>query len=233
MRSGMRVLACPKVSAMGTSAVLFEAEGEIALETQQRIWQLSRQVVEWSGVSEVQPGINNLLVVVDPAHKEAAEISARILDAWKLARPARMQGKMIEVGVVYGGERGIDMMELANHHGISAAEVAALHSGVDYTVFAPGSRPGYGYLFGLDPRLFTPRRATPAMRRVGANVSIGGAQTGMGVPAPADAKELSPIGWYVIGFAPEAPMPYDFSCDPPFLLSIGDRIRFRIDRVEP
>ena len=52
----------PKVSCLGTSALLFEAPGETTLANQQRIWPLSREAGTWPEVREAVPGVNNLLV---------------------------------------------------------------------------------------------------------------------------------------------------------------------------
>jgi allophanate hydrolase subunit 1 len=41
-----------------------------------------------------------------------------------------------------------------------------------------------------------------------------------------------PTGWYSIGEVPDVPVPFDLERDPVNLLSLGDRIRFRIERIE-
>ena len=40
----------PRVSLLGTSALLFEAPGETDLETQRRIWSLAREAETWPEV---------------------------------------------------------------------------------------------------------------------------------------------------------------------------------------
>ncbi len=70
------------------------------------------------------------------------------------------------------------------------------------------------------------------MRRVFGSVLIGAGQSILGNPWTEGLPTMNPTGWYVIGRAPNLPAPFDLAKEPPNLLSLGDRIRFRIDRVE-
>jgi KipI family sensor histidine kinase inhibitor len=231
MNVGMMVLDAPRVTPCGSAALLLDAEGPLALATQQRIWVLQDEVRDWDGVVDLQPGMNSLLVVIDPLAVDAEAMTARLLLAWSRVEPRRAPGRLLEVGVVYGGEGGPDLPNVAAHHGVDIDAVVTLHSGAEYVVFAPGVMPGFGYLFGLDPRLFTPRRPTPVMREAGGLVSIGGAQAGLGGPRREDRPTSSPTGWHTIGRASAVPEPFDLHRDPPNLLDLGDRIRFRVERV--
>jgi len=232
MNSGVIVLPEPRVSLCGSSALLLDAEGPLALPTQERIWRLGDEARGWTGVVDVQPGMNSLLVVLDPVDADAAALSARLLEVWPTIEAGRVTGRLLEVGVVYGGEGGQDLPDVAAYHRLEPEAIVALHAAPEYVVFAPSVSPGYGYLFGLDPRLFTPRRKVPAMRRLGGIVSIGGGQSNLGKPWTEGSPTMNPTGWHVIGRAPKLPVPFDLSKNPPNLLSLGDRIRFRIDRIE-
>jgi 5-oxoprolinase (ATP-hydrolysing) subunit B len=232
MNSAIVVLAEPRVSLCGSAALLLDAEGPLALPTQERIWRLSDRVRGWNGVIDVQPGMNSLLVVLDPLDADPVGLSARLLKMWPTVEAGRIAGRLLEVGVVYGGEGGQDLPDVAAYHRLEPEAIVALHAGAEYVVFAPGVSPGFGYLFGLDPRLFTPRRKVPAMRPIGGSVSIGGGQSNLGKPKVAGGPAMQPTGWYAIGCAPDVPVPFDLAKDPPNLLSLGDRIRFRIDRIE-
>ena len=55
-----------------------------------------------------------------------------------------------------------------------------------------GFKPFFPYLIGLDPRLETPRLASPRKRVAAGSVAIGGAQTGI-------YPEDSPGGWNIVG----------------------------------
>ena len=52
----------PSISLLGTTALLFEAPGELALASQQRIWSLARETQAWPEVREAVPGMNNLML---------------------------------------------------------------------------------------------------------------------------------------------------------------------------
>jgi len=72
----------------------------------------------------------------------------------------------------------------------------------------------------------------PVMRKVGGVVSIAGAQAILGPPRKPDGADLGPTGWHVIGRAPDVPVAFDLARDPMSLVSLGDRIRFRVERIE-
>ncbi len=232
MSAGIAVLEKPRVTYCGDHGLLLEAEGDLTLPTQERIWALNAAVAEWPGVIDTQPGMNSLLVLLKTDDLDPAVYGDRLLRTWVETTGVRRPGKLMEVGVVYGGEGGCDLADVARYHRVDVAKIVKLHSDAEYTVFAPGTGPGFGYLFGLDPRLFIPRRKVPAMRKVGGIVSIAGAQAMLGSPRQANGPEMSPTGWHVIGRAPDVPSPFDMARDPMNLLSLGDRIRFRIERLE-
>ncbi|MBS0223218.1 MAG: allophanate hydrolase subunit 1 [Proteobacteria bacterium] len=232
MNTGVVELAAPRVSLCGDAALLLDAEGSLSLPTQQRIWTLSEEVLQWPEVVDTQPGMNSLLVVLDPIKSDPEGVATRLLDAWLRTDSGRPAGRLLEVGVVYGGEWGMDLPEVARILGMTIESVAQLHASTEYTVFAPGVGPGYGYLFGLDPKLFTPRRQVPVMRPADSSIAIGGAQSNLRGPRMPKKPDMVATGWYSVGRATDVPVPFDFSRQPPNLLSLGDRIRFRIERID-
>jgi KipI family sensor histidine kinase inhibitor len=232
MNTGVVELAVPRVSLCGDAAVLLDAEGPLALPTQQRIWTLSEEVLDWPGVIDMQPGMNSLLVVLHPVDSDPEAIAARLLEAWTRTEAGRPAGRLLEVDVVYGGECGMDLPEVAQILRMPIETFARLHAAAEYTVFAPGVGTGFGYLFGLDPQLFTPRRQVPVMRPTDATIAIGGVQSNLRGPRDPRKPEMVPTGWYHVGHATNVPVPFDLSKKPCNLLSLGDRIRFRIERIE-
>lgn len=212
----------PKISVLGTSALLFDAPGETCLPTQQRIWALAEETRSWPEVREVVFGMNNLMLVFRAPPRAVDAIEARLLEAWRAASPLVLEGRLIELPVSYGGEGGPHMGDVVAHTGLSVDEVVHLHAEPTYLVYALGSHPGYCYLGGMDLRIATPRRATPVLRIPGGSVSIGGRQTGV-------SASPGPSGWNTIGstraqfFEPHR--------DPPALIRPGDSIRFRIENV--
>jgi KipI family sensor histidine kinase inhibitor len=212
----------PRISILGTSALLFDAPGETDLPTQQRIWALAREAESWPEVREAVPGMNNLMLsfASPPAH--LAPIEARLRAAWAVAEPLPLNGRLIQLPVVYGGEGGPHMADVVAHTGLDADAVAEIHSAPIYPVYALGSHPGYCYLGGMDPRIATPRRKSPVLSIPGGAVSIGGPQTGVSASA-------GPSGWNTIGST--GMCFFDPAQDPPALLQPGDRIQFQIVRV--
>ncbi|HEX7892234.1 MAG TPA: 5-oxoprolinase subunit PxpB [Ramlibacter sp.] len=213
----------PDFSVLGTSAVLFEAPGAgMTLATQQRIWSLAREAQAWPEVLEAVPGMNNLMLVLARPPRDLAALRQRVLDAWSLLPATTLEGRVIDLPVVYGGEGGPHMADVVAHTGLRVDEVVELHSTPIYPVYALGSHPGYCYLGGMDPRIATPRRKQPVLRIPAGAVSIGGFQTGVSASA-------GPSGWNTIGSTRMAF--FDPEQDAPALLQPGDSIRFRVERV--
>jgi UPF0271 protein len=115
---------------------------------------------------------------------------------------------------------GPDLANVADALGLSASEVAALHTERKYTVRMVGFLPGFAYLGELDARLVVPRLATPRTRVPAGAVAIAGARTGI-------YPFASPGGWNLIGTA------IDFRAFDPqqgSALRLGDRVEFVPER---
>lgn len=181
------------------------------------------------GMLEVVAGFTGVTVHYDPAAFPAgrpgempqpyATLSAELAAALGELRGDDLPAaRTVEIEVCYGGDAGPDLEDLARYHRMSSEEVVRIHLAGEYLVHLIGFVPGFPYLAGLDPRLATPRRASPRARVPASSVAIGGAQTGI---YPIDA----PGGWHLIGRSPERL--FRPERDPPTLLRMGDRVRFR------
>ena len=212
----------PRMSLLGTSALLFEAPGETDIATQRRIWSLALEAGTWPDVREAVPGMNNLLVSFVQPPRRLEPLERRLAEAWTAAGPLRLEGRVLELPVVYGGDGGPHMADVMAHTGLDIDAVVAIHSAPVYPVYALGSHPGYCYLGGMDARLATPRRKVPVLRIPGGAVSIGGAQTGV-------SASDGPSGWNTIGTT--AMRFFDATRDPPALLQPGDSVVFRVAGV--
>lgn len=212
----------PAISLLGTSALLIEAPGETDLATQRRIWTLARVVAGWPETGEAVPGMNNLMLRFASRPRQLAAVIARLRAAWEAAEPTELEGRLVELPVVYGGQGGPHLPDVLRHTGLSVDDLVSLHTGPEYTVFALGSHPGYCYLGGMDPRLATPRRKVPVLSVPGGAVSIGGSQTGV-------SASSGPSGWNTIGTTTASF--FDASRNPPALLRPGDRLRLRAAEV--
>src|SRR5216683_2825315 len=84
----------PKVSSVGTRALLLEAPGAFELSQQKRIWSVADEVATWAGVEETVLGVTNLLVMFSrpPLDLEAAK--AALLDAWHRLPEKAVSGRV-------------------------------------------------------------------------------------------------------------------------------------------
>ncbi len=212
----------PAISQLGTLAMLFEAPGALGLENQQRIWALSNQVSQWPTVAEAVPGMNNLMLTFYQPPEEPEMFYAALHAAWQRGESQTLQGRVITLPVYYGGEYGPHLADVAEHTGLSIADIVRRHAEPLYPIYALGSHPGYCYLGGMDSSIATPRRQTPVMSIPGGAVSIGGVQTGVSASA-------GPSGWNTIGHTDY--VFFDATAAPPVMLCPGDSLRFRIEKV--
>ena len=212
----------PVISLLGSTALLFEAPGALALVPQQHLWNLALQAAQWPEIDEAVPGMNNLMLTFRTPPRDLAGLRERLLQAWQQSTPLALEGRMIELPVVYGGEHGPHMQDVVEHTGLDIDTIAHLHSEPLYPVYALGSHPGYCYLGGMDGRLATPRRQVPVLNIGAGAVSIGGVQTGVSASA-------GPSGWNTIGRTEMAF--FDPTQNPPAILRPGDQLRFRIERI--
>ncbi|MES1264979.1 MAG: 5-oxoprolinase subunit PxpB, partial [Variovorax sp.] len=182
----------PTLSLLGTTALLFEAPGPMNLPSQQRIWALAHEAERWPEVREAVPGMNNLMLSFLRPPRKLDALSARLHAAWEAATATPLEGRVVELPVVYGGAGGPHLEDVVAHTGLSIDDIVELHSAPTYPVYALGSHPGYCYLGGMNPRIATPRRKVPVVSIPGGAVSIGGAQTGV-------SASTGPSGWNTIG----------------------------------
>lgn len=174
---------------------------------------------------ECVPAYASLLLRFDPATWQDANVANPHQALEHAVRAALGAGETTpqaprerQIPVCYGGARGPDLAEVAQHLDLPIDEVIARHVAGEYRVAMLGFAPGFPYLLGLDPGLQMPRRRDPRQRVPAGSVAIGGAQTGI-YPA-----EL-PGGWQLIGCTPWRL--FDLASTPPSLLGAGDRVRFR------
>lgn len=206
---------------MGDRSLLVELGDEISPSVNQRVHELftaiDMQSVE--GVRELVPGYCSLLVSYDPLGlapddlKRSIDATYRQLDQTVLSKP-----RTVEIPVVYGGERGPDLENVAQFHGITPREVIDYHIRPIYRVYMIGFTPGYPYLGELADEIVTPRRETPRTRVPRGSVGIAQKQTGI-------YSVDSPGGWQIIGWTPVNL--FDPEKKPPSLLMMGDRVRFK------
>lgn len=210
----------PKFLSSGDSAITVEFGNEISAEINACVHALDKAVHEKNipGIIETVPTFRSLLIIYDPCITGGEKLKAKIAKLCRdLKASSENRKKIIEIPVLYGGEYGEDLKDVAKINNLTEEEVIKIHSGTDYLIYMLGFLPGFAYLGGLDDRIKTPRLQNPRTKiHVGA-VGIGGEQTGIYPLA-------SPGGWRLIGTTPVKP--YDPERAEPILYSAGDYIRF-------
>lgn len=169
------------------------------------------------GVTAGVPGFASLLVELRPLDADVDAVRTELERRLAVLAPPVVAGRLHAIPVVYGGEMGPDLADVAALTGLSVAEVVARHAAADMRVLFDGFAPGFAYIGELPSELRVPRLETPRTRTPAGSVAIAGAMSGI-YPA------ALPGGWRVIGRTPV--VLFDPRRDPPAYLLPGDRVRF-------
>ena len=207
----------------GDSALVAKAVGLDA----EAAWRLvhaladALDAVRLTGVHDVVPTYDALLVEFDCTSTDHAIVrsvlsheAARLGPHPEPATPPRH----FVVPVVYGGEYGPDLSEVAAQLGLTEGEVVELHSGSDLTVRCLGAPAGAPMTDGPPFPKPVPRLASPRTRVDPGSVAVAGRQAVI-CPMP------SPGGWPLLGRTPVRIL--DLHSDPITAYQPGDTFRFR------
>ncbi|MFN3286436.1 MAG: carboxyltransferase domain-containing protein, partial [bacterium] len=121
------------VLAFGSRALLVRLGTEVDPKLLARVLHLDRWLRGLPGVVETVPAYASLLVHFDPRTVTAEAVAARARQAPESPQAAP-EGQRHEVPVVYGGEFGPDLAEVARWAGLAEREVVELHTGTEYLV---------------------------------------------------------------------------------------------------
>ncbi len=216
----------PKIDLLGEDALLVHLASSMDTDCTTRVHALARRIEsarpEW--LRDIVPAYASLALFIDlsafsptvDALDEATIWLQQVFVGEEFVERF-VEGRLIRVGVRYGGENGPDLAAVAAHAGMPISEVIERHVAVEYRVAMIGFAPGFPYLLGLDPALAMPRLQTPRTRVAAGSVGIGNDQTGI-------YPRSSPGGWRIIGCTTQSL--FDPQRDPPSLLAAGDRVRF-------
>ena len=212
----------PRIVPAGDSAILIELGSEIDPTVNDQVYSLASDIenTNINGVTELVPTYRSLLVNYDPmaiGFNEIYDVMNQIVENQSNRESADFEPVVIELPVVYGGEDGPDIENVAGYAGISASEVIEIHSSTDYRVYMIGFAPGFPYLGGLDERIATPRLKTPRVLVPAGSVGIAESQTGV-------YPNASPGGWQLIGRT--ATKLFDVNSPKPSKITPGSRVRF-------
>ena len=162
----------------GDCAVTVEFGNEISPEINRKIraFKIALEKEQIEGIVETVPTYRSLLVVYKPevirfsALTEKFEKILSSMGSIQIPPPT-----VIEIPVLYGGEMGPDLANVAEHNGLTEEEVVKIHSSEEYLIYMLGFIAGFPYLGGMDKRIATPRLKSPRVKIEGGSVGIAGA----------------------------------------------------------
>ncbi|MCP9452037.1 MAG: 5-oxoprolinase subunit PxpB [Nitrospira sp.] len=206
---------------MGDSAVTVEFGDSIDPTVNALVIAYAKKLLEqgWSGIVDVVPTFRSVTVHFDPLQWDMASLTDQ-LRVLPCPRPSVTESNstLHQIPVLYGGDYGPDLDEVAAYAGLEPSTVIRLHASVQYRVYMIGFSPGFPYLGLVPPQLAIPRLLTPRPRVPAGSVGIADRQTGIYPIA-------TPGGWRLIG---RTPLPlYHRTGSTPFMLKPGDRVQFR------
>jgi KipI family sensor histidine kinase inhibitor len=211
----------------GDSALNIEFGNEISEEINKKIRVAAALIEnrEISGISEVVPTYRSLMIHYDPLIIEYEELISILKWIEENIKNVELYSpEIIEIPVLYGGQYGPDIENVAMHNKLTVEEVIKIHTSAEYLIYMLGFTPGFPYLGGMDKRIATPRLHSPRTKIPAGSVGIAGEQTGI-------YPVQSPGGWQLIGSTPIELFNPDI--ENPILLKSGNYIVFKsIDEEE-
>ena len=171
-----------------------------------------------SGQAEdVVAGLSTVAIRFDPAD-ETAIVS--LLKAASTDAPSSMPERaIIEIEINYGGEDGPDFELVCQQLGLSEDAFIEQHAACEHKVDMIGFTPGFSYVSGVPSSWAIPRLSQARNRVAAGSVGMSAGYTGIYALA-------GPGGWPIIGRT-RAPL-FDAKATEPFLLTPGQRVRFRV-----
>jgi len=209
----------PRILPSGDSAITVEFSRDIDDAANQRVLALDRTLAgePVAGVTETVPTYRSLLVHYDPERIDFDTLGAKLVALARRPVPPETKTRRWRIPVVYGGEHGIDLEDVAKTLKTTPDDIVARHVAGDYRVAMIGFSPGWSYLSGLEKFLHMSRRQNPRLLTPAGTISVGGVQAGVQCLA-------GPSGWHLLGRT--AVRTYQQHRDPTFLLEPGDRVTF-------
>lgn len=206
----------------GDSALIIEVGNNISPEINFKLKKITEYLdsLENDFIMDLLPTYKSMIVYYNPLKISFDSLKSMIEEGLNIeeVEGKALKKEIVEIPVLYGGEYGLDIENIANHNKISVEEVIKIHTSEEYLIYMLGFTPGFPYLGGMSKKIATPRLETPRVKIPAGSVGIAGEQTGV---YPIE----SPGGWQLLGrsplefFSPEK--------ERPFLLKAGDYIKFK------
>ncbi|MFZ0229198.1 MAG: allophanate hydrolase subunit 1 [Mycobacterium sp.] len=178
-------------------------------------WSAALRDAAIAGVLDIVPAARTVLLKLDgPGRQGAVRRRVRTLRVTP-DTVATAPAEPTVIDVVYDGA---DLAEVAEHTGLTTAQVVDAHTGSPWQVGFCGFAPGFAYLVGGDPRLAVRRRSEPRSSVPAGAVGLASEFTGI-------YPRRSPGGWQLIGHT-DAVL-WDIDRPDPALLTPGMWVQFR------
>ena len=180
---------------------------------------ISLEKANLPGVIEFFPTARSLFVFYNPLEIKVKNLihELRILEK-RIVDIAPSKWRLFEIPIVYGGEYGPDLENVARSLKLTPEDVIKIHCGQEYYVYATGHMGGTAYFKAPAELAFLPRKKTPDLKAPAGAVCLA-----KGLGAAFKAME-GPTGWHWIGMCPLRQ--WFPEKDPPLLILPGDRVRY-------
>lgn len=208
----------PTVLPLGDAAMTVEFGRDIAPEVHEQVLAFAQavRVQNWQGVLDIVPAYASVSIHVDPLRLPVSLLSERLRELpFEVSTPLCVRKHRIPV--LYGGEWGPDLLDVAAFARQSVADTIRLHHAPLYRVYMLGFSPGFPYMGLVPASIAMPRLATPRTVVPAGSVGIAESQTGIYPTA-------TPGGWRIIGRTPVSL--YQPQSSQPFLFNPGDSVQF-------
>ncbi len=210
-----------RVEIAGENALILyfgeETSPAVSAQVQQAVSRIEQAMPEL--LIDLVPSYASLLVIFDMLACDHLEVRRRLRQCLQgLDNAESGEGRLVTLPAWYDAESGPDLESLAERAKLTPDEVIAIHSSMEYRVYAIGFAPGFAYLGEVDPRIAAPRLSTPRQKVPRGAVAIADRQTAV-YPA------VSPGGWNLIGLCPTRMFNPD--AQPTMPVEVGDRVTFK------
>lgn len=210
----------PQMALVSDHACLLTFSESISDAAADAIALVTKALRGYEGVIDVVPSYTTLLVIFDTDHYDRFGILQHIKQLCSeidLSSQATDSRREVVIPVYYDKEVGPDLEDVAEHCGLSVAEVIKLHSETSYRAFAIGFSPGFAFLGNTPEALRMPRKTTPRLKVPQGSVAIAEQQTAV-------YPSVTPGGWQILGRTPIQLV--DWQSDSLALIEVGDTVRF-------
>ncbi|NME67646.1 5-oxoprolinase subunit PxpB [Flammeovirga aprica] len=206
-----------EVKRFGEKSLIIQFENIISIPVHQQVKSYYKQLSHASikGIRSISPAYNSITLMYEPLVISFDALKEKV-ENLEINSDTSIDQKVVEIPVCYDSSLGLDIEEVAQSKNMSTDDIINLHTAPHYTVYMLGFSPGFMYLGGLNPQLFTPRKKTPRLQIPAGAVGLADQQTGI-YPSP------TPGGWQIIG---QTPIPI-FQVNEKPLVQMGDQIKFK------